>query len=397
MLNKLFFILLLGSILNIANAKGVETPANRQIEIQFYNEVISLSYSNEVIVAQPKKLEEEYIVAFFNQLNRSPYQPILTSIRQSKATYQLNDWLTYDLLKQTVDKIYGSKGKSYRVLAMWFYMSKLNFDTRLTFIGKEAFLYVRTTDNIYETPMIEDEGNRFVGLSELQYKKTSRNRAIYLLNFLAAPNGNSFSLGLNWLPNLTPSLKQKNFNFTWRGQPFLLSIEIDENLVNIMKKYPIIDESGYILAPFSKYLENSLLAQLEKILQGKPIQSQLEILATFTRSAFQYKEDERHFGRSKPMIREEVFFYPYSDCEDRSAVFYGLVQELLHLPMLVIAFPDHLTIAVGLEEPIGPAIKYKGKKYYICDPTGPNNSFEIGRIPRGYERKSFEILYATIN
>ena len=120
---------------------------------------------------------------------------------------------------------------------------------------------------------------------------------------------------------------------------------------------------------------------------------QLEIITAFTRSAFNYKTDENHFGRSKPMIREEVFYYPYSDCEDRVAVFFGLVKELLNLPMLVIAFPDHLTIGVALDQPIGPAIRHKGKKYYICDPTGPNNSYEIGRIPKGYERKSFEILY----
>ncbi len=396
MLNKpiLSFFFLFFCLLLQVEAVG-KSPSIKQVNIAFYTENIVIPYSDEILISNPRKLVEEDIVAFYKRMNRASHRTILNAITKSKQRYQLNDWLTYELLKRSIDAIYRQKSKSYKVLVTWFFMSKLNYDTRLTFVGREAFLYVKTKDNIYETPLIEDDGNHFLGLSELQYKKTNRNRAIYLLNFIAAPNGNSFSLGFNWLPSLRPNIERKQFRFNWRGTDYNLSVELDKNLVDIMKKYPIIDESGYIVAPFSKHLENSLLAQLEKIIGNKPLRHQLEILATFTRSAFQYKEDEQAFGRSKPMIREEVFFYPYSDCEDRSAVFYGLVQELLHLPMLVIAFPDHLTIAVALEEPIGPAITYKGKKYYICDPTGPNNSAEIGNIPRGYERKSFEILYAS--
>ena len=394
MLNKpilTFFVLLLLSPFEVFG----ESPSLKQVNIAFYTENIVIPYSDDVITSSPRKLEEEDIVAFYKRMNRSSYRTIIQAITKSKQRYQLNDWLTYELLKRSIEVIYQQKPKSYKILATWFFMSKLNYDTRLTFIGREAFLYVKTNDNIYETPLIEDDGNQFLGLSELQYKRTKRNRAIYLLNFIAAPNGNAFSLGFNVLPSLKPNIKAKQFRFNWRGTAYTVSAELDKNLVDIMQKYPIIDESGYIVAPFSKYLENSLLAQLEKIIADKPLRHQLEILATFTRSAFRYKEDEKHFGRSKPMFREEVFFYPYSDCEDRSAVFYGLVQELLHLPMLVIAFPDHLTIAVALDDPIGPAIRHKGKKYYICDPTGPNNSAEIGKIPRGYERKSFEILFAS--
>ena len=83
------------------------------------------------------------------------------------------------------------------------------------------------------------------------------------------------------------------------------------------------------------------------------------------------------------MIADEVFFYPYSDCEDRSALFYALVRELLDLPMIVVAFPDHLTVAVSLEEELpGAVISYQGRRYYICDPTGPVNSSEIGIFPK---------------
>jgi len=60
--------------------------------------------------------------------------------------------------------------------------------------------------------------------------------------------------------------------------------------------------------------------------------------------------------------------------------------------MIVIAYKDHLTIAVATSQPIGNPIHHGKRKYYICDPTGPSNSGEIGTPPRGYRNKRFEVL-----
>ena len=369
-----------------------EPAPNKTTRIPFYTETINIPYHSDLVINQRVKLEEEYIVQFYKKLERAPYQSVLSELRTAKHQYQLNDWLLYELVEKTVDNIFVNKGASYKVLATWFLMSKLHYDTRLAFLNKSAYLYVKTTDNIYETPLIEERGQRYFGLTELQYKRTKRSRAIYLLNFIATPNGKPFSLAFNRLPAIQSDIQQKDFSFQWRGNKYTVAADLDKTLVEIMRKYPIIDESGYIQVPFSNNLKNTLVRQLRTIIKDKPVKHQLEILSSFTRSAFKYREDEAYFGRSKPMIREEVFHYPYSDCEDRSAVFYGLVEELLQLPMLVIAFSDHLTIAVAVKESIGSPIRHKGKNYYICDPTGPNNSSEIGRPPKGYERKKFEIL-----
>jgi hypothetical protein len=115
-------------------------------------------------------------------------------------------------------------------------------------------------------------------------------------------------------------------------------------------------------------------------------------LVSFTRSSFQYREDKDYFGYSKPMIADEVFHYPFSDCEDRSALFFRLVKETVDLPMIIVAFPDHLTIGVALDEEIGEPISYRGRNYYICDPTGPVNSTDIGVFPNGYRNSDFEII-----
>ncbi len=384
---KCFFALsLLPSIIAFSFASEI------QISVPFYSENLKIQYDPQLIISGPNSLKEKEIVNYYQVLEDAPYESLLNSLKKNKYQLGLNDWLCYELIKETVQLIYTRKAKRQKTLTIWFLLSKMNYDTRLAFLNNEAFIYVRTEDNIYETPLIEDSGTKFVGLTEMQQQRTRRNKAVYLLNFLAAPNGNPFTFSLRQLPQLKEQIEGKTFKFTWAGQTFEMLIKMDKTLVDIMKKYPIIDETGYLKTPFSSQLKGSLLPSLKKILEGKNTIESLEILSTFTRSAFKYREDEDYFGRSKPMIRDEVFFYPYSDCEDRSAVFYGLVEELLDLPMIVIAFPDHLTVAVALEEPIGPAISYKGKKFYICDPTGPFNSSKIGDIPRGYEQQSFEIL-----
>ena len=125
MLNKpilTFFVLLLLSPFEVFG----ESPSLKRVNIAFYTENIVIPYSDDVITSSPRKLEEEDIVAFYKRMNRSSYRTIIQVITKSKQRYQLNDWLTYELLKRSIEVIYQQKPKSYKILATWFFMSKLN-------------------------------------------------------------------------------------------------------------------------------------------------------------------------------------------------------------------------------------------------------------------------------
>ncbi len=365
---------------------------NQTLSILFYSEQIEMAYDPEIKSSFSGKMEEQSIVRYYETLEESSYEPLINALRNEQHRLALNDWLVYELTQRAVAEIFYDNSRKEKTLATWFLLSKLGYDTRLAFLRNDAFIYVRSLENIYETPLIEDEGNKFVGLTEMQHKRTASSKGVYLLNFLATPDGRPFSFSLNKLPKLKSNKQQKKLDFEWKTNNYEITVQCDRTLVNVMEKYPVIGETDYVKTPFSPLLRKTLLPQIKEIIKGKTTKEALEILVSFTRSAFTYKEDESYFGRSKPMIRDEVFFYPYSDCEDRSALFYGLVESLLDLPMIIVAFPDHLTVAVALDTPIGPSIGYKGKQFYIVDPTGPSNSSEIGRIPKGYEKQSFEIL-----
>lgn len=362
--------------------------------IKFYSERIAIQYNPSIIFDARVKCNDKSIIEYYKQLERASHENLLHDLKRYKLNLRLNDWLYYELIKSTVDKLYGSKSSLQKTLTCWFWLSKSGYDTRLTYLDEEAYLYVHTEDNLFEVPMIEENGRLFVNLTNLDSKKNSYATEVYMLHFIPNRNGNPFSFYLKNLPKLKPEVKNRQLLFRCHGKQYMVKAELDMTIIHLMKHYPIIDEREYLEIPLSNTVSTSIIPQLQQIIKHKPQKEALEILVAFTRSAFRYKEDHEYFGRSKPMIADEVFYYLYSDCEDRSALFYNLVKQLLDLPMIMIAYPDHLTIGVALAQPIGDPIAYRGRKYYVCDPTGPSNSTEIGSVPKSYQQKNFEILAA---
>ena len=94
---------------------------------------------------------------------------------------------------------------------------------------------------------------------------------------------------------------------------------------------------------------------------------------------------------------EETLYYLYSDCEDRSALFYNMVKEILKIDVVLVDFPGHASAAVHFEKSpdkdrnIKPVF-HKGKAYYVCDPTGPGNHLRLGEYPSGFENTTPRVL-----
>lgn len=369
---------------------AVPSLAYNELLVSFYTEQVRVNYTDDFLGVPPPVISEQGLQAHYQKLAATDYPILLNSLRQAQKAFRLNDWLYHEFLEAVLFKIYGQKTAAERTLAAWLLLSKSGFDTRLTYFGEEVFLYVYTEDELFERAIIEDEERFYVGLTQVEAKK--RDQPVYLLSFKGNPAGRPFSFELLELPELRPKLRERQVRFFYEGQWRELRVIVDANAAAYMEGYPIVEETKYLEVPFSKALSESLYPKLRQMLKGKNEWQSAELLVALTRSAFAYKEDKEQFGCSKPMIAEEVFVHPYSDCEDRVALFYQLARELLGLPMIVIAYSDHLSIAVALPEAKGGSIRFEGKNYYICDPTGPAGSQEVGLAPNGYENEAFHIL-----
>lgn len=119
----------------------------------------------------------------------------------------------------------------------------------------------------------------------------------------------------------------------------------------------------------------------------------VDILLNFVQSAFAYKIDEKQFGHEKYFFPEETFYYPYSDCEDRSALFGWLVRRYAKCDVIGLLYPDHMATGVCMGENAtvsGRSLNYNGKRFMMCDPT--YNNAPIGTIMQKYAEQKYEIV-----
>lgn len=108
--------------------------------------------------------------------------------------------------------------------------------------------------------------------------------------------------------------------------------------MDFYKDYPQCDYSVYFNAPVNAAMENRILSSLAPLVQGRNEADAANILINFVQTAFQYQTDGQQFGYEKPFFVEELFYYPYSDCEDRAMLFSYLVRKLLGLDVVLLDY-----------------------------------------------------------
>jgi hypothetical protein len=115
-----------------------------------------------------------------------------------------------------------------------------------------------------------------------------------------------------------------------------------------------------------KSIHNYLLPKIE----GKNELQAVNIILDFVQHSFEYKTDDAQFGYEKFFFPEELFEYPYSDCEDRSVLFANLVRSLLKLEVVGLEYSTHVACAVKFNVPIeGDKLEINNEAFIICDPT----------------------------
>lgn len=368
------------------------TLANVQsFNLVFYGQTLEFEYEEEMLYPYDIKVEELALRQAYERLDNRSVEVLLNAIQRNAAQLQLNDWLYIELIRACSQHIYGERNFIKSELTSYLLLGKSGYDVRLTYRKDLVHINVFVEEVLYEVPLIEENGRQYANVSKSKVERNT-GQSMYLLDHQANPQGKHCSFSFNRWPAFCDRSTTRQVSFTYKGQVYELDISYSKEVAGLLNNYPLVDEYWYMLAPLSHQLKETLIPQLKEMIKGRSIQSSLELLVAFTRSGFQYKEDNAAFGKSKPMVADELFYYAFSDCEDRSALFFSLVKELLDLPMIVIAYEDHLSIAVASQGLMGSAVMYNGKRFIFCDPTGPSMSSAIGKVPEGYEGKDFKIL-----
>ena len=170
----------------------------------------------------------------------------------------------------------------------------------------------------------------------------------------------------------TNTKNEETFAFSSARYPDMrVAASVNQNLIDYFNDNLLhINWRFYVSASMSDDLKRAVYPALRSSISGKSETEAVEMLLNFVQTAFDYQTDGQQFGYERSFFADETFFYPYSDCEDRSILFAVLVRELMELEVVLLDYPEHLATAVRFSSAVsGDYLTIDKRTFTICDPT----------------------------
>lgn len=357
------------------------TLYSKSITVKFYSEEIVLEYDVDMIIKNKVKQKDKSVNAFFEELETTDYEKLIKELIKTKYNLNLNDWLYYRLIQNFTEVVAPKKNVDYWTVLNAFLLAKSGFDVRLCY-DKQIDLYVYTEDKVYFSNRFYKRKKSYYNLSYFSHPKIKRKTELKLSKIILNRNGSQFSFKMKELPRFkTPEIYNKEISF----KNNVIDIKINKTIIDVFKGYPTLQKEFYFQVPLSNDAYDSFIIPFKEKLKNLDNSVAVREMLSFVRLQNEYRNDLVSFGKEKPMIPEEVLFYNYADCEDKSALFYYLINELLDLPMIILYYPNHVNVAVELLGNYGEPIIYKDKNYYVCEPSTLFDNTDIGYSKIGQE------------
>lgn len=367
------------------------------IQFDFFGTTFKAPVNQTVIVPFSGNPSNETIGAFYKQLNEGDYQPIINELLAFKESHKLNDWIYYQLIRKTAQQI-APKADNYQryTLYKWFLLNKSGYDATLATGNGLLCFYVRCDEAIYDIPYYMHNGKQYVCLNIHDYVGTVYDKNSFTRVDVTIPEGeHAFSYAVTQLPEFTPDdYITKDIKFDYGNEAYHFEVKLNKEVQTIFKNYPVVDYAAYFNIPLSRETYSSLIPVLKKNVGGMNQKHGVDFLMRFTRNAFLYETDAEAYGKEKRMSPEQTLLNTYSDCDDRAGLFFYLVKEIYNLPMIVLLYPTHVTIAVKFDKPVGNTITYNGSQYSVCEPTPQLQDLKVGQISPELRKEHFEVAYA---
>lgn len=365
-------------------------------KVDFFGETIPLPGNYQApLFAKP--LSQAAVASFYETVDTAALQPFLGALLQYKAAQSPDDWLYYQLVRRVAEFISPKAADYYRyTFYKWWFLLQSGYDARLTISDSFLLFYVQSNEMVYNIPFRTIDGKQYVCLNYHDYGSIDFEKHPFTeVTPVVAVTAKPFSYKVNHLPDFQQSdYAEKEIDYNDGLNYYSFRIKINPQIKTLFSNYPVVDYGLQFNIPLSKTTYESLIPVLRKQVKGLKPKEGVEFLLHFTRYAFMFKPDREMFGGEKRLSPEQTLLYDGSDCEDRAALFFLLVKELYNLPMLVLTYPQHVTVAVQLDKAYGKTINYNGQQYSICEPSPQRYDLRIGQTLPELKKQSFEIAYA---
>lgn len=368
----------------------------QKVHFDFYGDPIDLPFNQSSFVNFTDSLSDQSIQAFYQKMTESHFESVIQSLLSFKEKNRPDDWLYYQLIRKTAQSI-SPKADNYQryTLYKWYFLCKTGYDAIVTIKDDKILFYVQSDDAIYNIPYRVKNGKQYVCLNYHDYGSIDFTKGSFEEVVITVPEAKTaFTYKVTRLPNFTPSdYQDRDIQFTYNENEYHFRVKVNQQVKTIFANYPVVDYSTYFNIPLTSVTYGSLIPSLKEKVKGMKVKDGVDYLMHFTRYAFLFKPDEEVFGQEKRLSPEQTLLYDNSDCEDRAGLFFYLVKEIYNLPMIVLEYPKHVTIAVKFDKVYGNAIVYNGVRYSVCEPSSQKDDLRIGKLPSYLRHSSFEVPY----
>ncbi|MEJ2052636.1 MAG: hypothetical protein P8X42_01835 [Calditrichaceae bacterium] len=347
--------------------KPVANKTTNLIMLEFYGAPVSANYKRDIEFHLSNPINNEMISAAWETMAGSSYKILLEQIQQNQKELALNDWGYIELVNLFATKLFPSSQNEQNLFS-WFMLCKTGFEAKVAYKNNTIYLLVPAENLIY--------ANRFITLNDKKYYFISFGQPVDLTGQIYTYAGQykdadrQISMRINQVPILENQIENKNLDFKYNGESYIVPVQYDKDMINFLSHYPQTELVLYFDAAVSNHAKISLLKSLKPYLEGKSEVEAVNFLLRFVQTAFKYEKDDEQFGKEKYLMPEETLFYPASDCEDRSILFSYLVRNLLDLDIIGLDYPGHISTAVNFHSKLnGAAVNVDDREFIICDPT----------------------------
>ena len=307
-------------------------------------------------------MRENAIADAYEAMCKADYKALVDNCRKVKKELNLNDWGVFLFVREASKTLCTDENAA--VVMQQFLLNELGYKSKMARRAdrNQMLLFVAADCQVYGHPYFTKDGLNY-------YNLTSNESCQFYMCQEDSPKAKS---KLNMQVNHAPALNAGMVNSVHKNRSgsVAVSVDVPKSLMEFYGSMPQCDYSVYVNAEVNPSVASKVLSTLAPLVNGKGEAEAANLLINFVQTGFQYATDQEQFGYEKPFFVEELFYYPYCDCEDRSVLYSYLVRNLLKLDVVLLDYPNHIATAVCFNENVsGDFVTVGGKKYVVCDPT----------------------------
>ena len=307
-------------------------------------------------------MRENAIADAYEAMCKADYKALVDDCRKVKKELNLNDWGIFLFVREASKTLCTDENAA--VVMQQFLLNELGYKSKMARRAdrNQMLLFVAADCQVYGHPYFTKDGLNY-------YNLTSNESCQFYMCQEDSPKAKS---KLNMQVNHALALNAVMVNSVHKNRSgsVAVSVDVPKSLMEFYGSMPQCDYSVYVNAEVNPSVASKVLSTLAPLVNGKGEAEAANLLINFVQTGFQYATDQEQFGYEKPFFVEELFYYPYCDCEDRSVLYSYLVRNLLKLDVVLLDYPNHIATAVCFNENVsGDFVTVGGKKYVVCDPT----------------------------